>query len=496
VSRSGGPLSRALAWGLVWAVIGGAVLYFAGRNPWPVQGALTPELRASLTVLDHGGPALLGYRPGTHVPYAIGYAEDQGTYVIVPVLSHWLGQSNPIAVLRWLWLAAWVFTLLTSAAVFRSLFRSSWAAALAPPTLLVCILSFGFGDIYWVTAWVVVTLMPPLILLVRNRPRRPWLLLLPIALAAGVATTIRGEAGLPVVVAAAAVAVIVGGRWPLRVALLAMVALFYLAPTSIMLPAIRAHRDHRIGIDLSANEPTSHPLWHSVYIGLGYTSNRYDIHYLDGYGAAAAQEADPGVAYLSPAYVSALRKQVDALVEHDPLFVAKAETQKAVVELFIAGPYILLLALLLPAALTARGRARLRRSELALFIPALAIGVLPATLAAPFRDYELALLGPLGALGLLAIGSAAARAQGVCRVADGSSVDAPGRMRLMPRSLTGTWPIRATMVTLAITIAILTPTALFARHLEAEHESWEGNVSARPKVVLAAARGGAAWADA
>ena len=496
MSRLGGPHSRALAWGLLWAVIGGVVLSFAAPNPWPVQASLVAELRASLTVLDHGGPALLGYQPGTHVPFAVGYAQDQGTYVIVPVLGHWLGQSSPVTGLRWLWLAAWVFTLLLSAPVFRSIFQSSWAAVLAPPTLLVCILSFGFGDIYWVTAWAIVTLMPPLILLLRNRPRRPWLVLLPIALAAGVATTIRGDAGLPVVLAAAAVAVLVANRWSLRVALLAIVALAYLAPTSIMLPAIREHRDHRIGVDLSANEPTSHPLWHSAYIGLGYTSNRYDIHYVDSYGEAAVREAGSSAAALSHAYVNVLHKQVDALIEHDPLFVAKAEAQKAVVELLIAGPYILLLALLLPAALTAPGRARLRRSELALFIPALAIGVLPAIVAAPFRDYELTLLGPLGVLGLLAIGSAATRAQSECAVADESAVELLGRMRLMLRGLAGTWPLRATTVTLVITVAILTPMVLFARHFEAEHERWDRSVSNTPKVLLAADRGGTAPADA
>jgi hypothetical protein len=469
-------------------VIGGVVLYFAARNPWPAQSGLVTEMRASLTVLDHGGPALLGYKPGTHVPFAVAYAQDQGTYVIVPVLSHWLGQSDPLTVVRWLWLAAWMFTLLFSAAVFRSIFQSSWAAAFAPPTLLVCILSFGYGDMYWVTAWAIVTLMPPLILLVRNRPRRPWLVLLPIALVAGVTTTIRSDAGLPVVLATAAVAMIVAKRWSLRVALLAIVAFAYLAPTSIMLPAIREHRDHRIGVDLSANAPTSHPLWHSTYIGLGYTANRYGIHYADSYGVAAAREADPRAAFLSPAYVNALHKQVNALIEHDPLFVAKAEAQKAVVEILIASPYILLLALLLPAALVAPGRARLHRSELALFIPPLAIGVLPAILAAPFREYELTLLGPLGVLGLLAIGSAATRAQSDWRVVDESAVEMPGRVRLTLRSLAGTWPIRATIVTLTITVAVLTPTVLFARHLEAEHESWERSVSNNPKVVLAADR--------
>jgi hypothetical protein len=493
---SGGSLRSALAWGLLWAAIGALTLYLLAPNPWPIQSSRATELRASLAVLDHGGPALLGYHPGTHAPYAIGYSDDQGIYVIVPLLSHWLGQSNPIAVLRWLWIAAWTSTLLLSAVVFRSLFGSRWAALPAPPTLLVCVLSFGFGDIYWVAAWVVVTFMPLLVLLVRSKPRRPWPALVPIALVAGVVTAIRSDAGLAVALAAAAVAAMASGRRSLRVAVVAAVALAYLTPNWIVLPAIRAHRDHRVGVDLSANAPTSHPFWHALYAGLGYTSNRYGIHYDDSYAAAAVQETDPGARYLSPAYASALHKQVDALIEHDPGFVAKAEAQKAVVELSHAGRYILLLALLLPAALATRGPARLRPSEVALFLPALAIGALPAIVAAPLRDYELTLLAPLGTLGLLAIGSTAARFEGEWPVARAGAVGLAGRARLALRDLPGAWSTRPTMLALLVSVAILVPALLFARHLEAEHERWDRSKRNPPTVVLATVPAGTSPAGA
>lgn len=487
---SGFSLRRAVVWGLLWAVVGVAVLYVFAPNPWSIESSRATDLRASLTVLDHGGPALLGYRPGTHIPYAIGYSDDQGIYVIVPVLSHWLGASNPITVLRWLWIAAWALTLLSSPILFRALFGSRWAALLAPPTLLVCIVSFGTGDIYWVTPWVVATFMPALVLLLRSKPRHVWLALAAIGLAAGVVTAIRSDAGLGVALAAVAVAAMMGGRWPLRVAAIAVVTLAYLAPTMIVLPAIREHRDHRIGVNLSAGEPTSHPLWHSLYIGLGYTSNRYGIHYADRYAAAAAQEADPGVPYLSPAYATVLHRQVDALVENDPGFVVGVEAEKAIVELFLAGPYILLLALLLPAALAACGAARLRRRELALFLPALAIGVLPAIVAVPFRDYTLSLLGPLGALGLLAIGSVAVRAEGewdATRVAVGMS----SHVRLALRKLAAAWPVRNTMRALLVAVVILVPTAVLARHFEAEHERWDRSLRNSPTVVLAVVPAGA-----
>jgi hypothetical protein len=476
-----------LAWGLLWAAIGVLAMSVLGPRPWSIQPSRASEMRASLSVIDHGGPALLGYEPGTRTPYAIGYADDQGIYVIVPELSHLLGQSDPVAVLRALWIVAWALTLLFSAAVFRALFLSVWAALLAPPTLLVCIFSFGFGDIYWVTAWVAVTLMPLLILLLRARPRHRFSALVAIALVAGVVTSIRSDAGLPVALAAAAVGAMAGGRRSLRAVVIAAVALAYLAPASIVLPAIRDHRDHSAGINLSANEPTSHPLWHSLYIGLGYTPNRYGVHYADRYAIAAVRELDPGVRYLSPAYASALHKQVDTLIAHDPGFVVGVESEKALVELSHAGRYLLLLALLLPAALAAQGAASLRRRELALFLPALLIGSVPAIVAVPFRDYELTLLGPLGVLGVLAIGSTAARAEGEWVVSREAGVGPVEHARLALRRAAGAWATRATARALLVTLAVLVPAFAFARHFEAEHARWERSAQSAPTVVLAAA---------
>jgi uncharacterized membrane protein len=487
VSRSRGSLRGALAWGLLWAAIGAAALYVLAPNPWPMQPSRVPELQASLSVLDHGGPALLGYRPGTHIPYAIGYSEDQGIFLIVPVLSHWLGQSSAVVVMRWVWLAAWTSSILFSAAVARSIFRSWWAALAVPPALVVLILSFGFGEIYWVSAWCIVTLMPVLILLARNRPRRMWVALVSIALVAGVVTAIRADAGLPVALGAVAVATMTSRRNAIRLVVILAVAFAYLAPTWIALPAVRAHRDSRVGVDLSAHDPTSHELWHTLYIGLGYTSNRFGIHYLDRYGNVAAHEIDPTLPIPSPAYEETLHRQVDALIEHDPGFVTRAEAEKAVVELFLAAPYLLALALLLPAALTARSPARLRRSELALFIPALVIGVFPAIIAAPFRDYSLSLLGPLAALCLLAIGSLAARAQ-----ADWDPIEAAGaglllRARLLVRRLLRELPRRATIRSLLVALVILIPVAVLARDLEAAHARWDSRERDQPTVVLAAA---------
>lgn len=480
-------LARAVAWGLLWAVLGSLALYLLAPNPWPLQDARASRLRASLSVIDGGGPALLGYTPHTRQPYAIGSSDDQGIYVVVPVLSHWLGVSNPIEMLRWLWIAAWALTLLCSAAVAWLLFRSRWAALLTPPALLLCIVSFGFGDIYWVAAWVVVTFMPVLVLLARKRPDRQWIALVLIALIAGASSTIRSQAGVSVALAAAGVAAAVGAdRRSLRAALVLVIALVYLLPNSVGMPLIREHRDHRIGVNLSHSEATSHPLWHSLYIGLGYTPNRYGIHYLDGYGAAAAHELDPAIPYLSPGYGSVLHKQIDALATHDPGFVAKTETEKAVVELSHAGRYLLLLALLLPLALTGSCSVRLRARELALFAPAVVIGLLPAIVAIPIRSYELGLLAPLGTLVLLAAAGTAARAESEWHASKTGTAGSGRGVRWALQWLSGAWPKRANRA-LLLTLAIILPAFVFARHLESEHEHWERERHTPIRVVLAGA---------
>jgi hypothetical protein len=273
--------------------------------------------------------------------------------------------------------------------------------------------------------------------------------------------------------------------------MIAAVALAYVTPFWIVMPAIREHRDHRIGVDLSAGTPTSHPLWHSLYIGLGYTANRYGIHYADEYAHAAAEEADPGVAYFSEAYAGVLHKQVDALVEHDPGFVARAEAQKAVVELSNVSRYILLLALLLPAALTAGDVARLRPRELALFAPALALSAIPAILAIPIREYEEGLLASVGTIGLLAIGSVAARAEGEWVEGRAAADGRASRLRLTSKRLLARWPKRATMRALLGAVVILVPAFVAARHLEAEHARWNLTQSTSPTVALATAGAGA-----
>ena len=75
-----------------------------GPSPWLIQPTKATDLRGSLAVLNHGGPLLMRYLPGTHTPRPVGVGDAQGIYVIAPLLSHWLGARDPVSVVPALWI--------------------------------------------------------------------------------------------------------------------------------------------------------------------------------------------------------------------------------------------------------------------------------------------------------------------------------------------------------------------------------------------------------
>ena len=100
-----------------------------------------------------------------------------------------------------------------------------------------------------------------------------------IALLAGWLTSMRSEA-LPVVLALAAVVLMQRWRWWRSLAALAVLAVAYLSINSLLIPAVREHRDDRLGTSaLSRDRPRGHPFWHTAYIGLGYLSNGSGLRY-------------------------------------------------------------------------------------------------------------------------------------------------------------------------------------------------------------------------
>jgi hypothetical protein len=184
----------------------------------------------------------------------------------------------------------------------------SHVAGLAAPLLVI--VSFRVLDargFYWVPAWTIALCLPWLWLLARRRAVS-LVAMIVIGAIAGVTDTFRSGTGLGILVAAAVVSVAATAPWRARFAgvILAVVA-YVCMSTGVLDLAYQARAarmgsrpiaDHGVAGVTKWSDPTGHPFWHTVYIGLGVIPNRYGIAYDDSVAIAYVHKIDPSAQYL------------------------------------------------------------------------------------------------------------------------------------------------------------------------------------------------------
>ena len=466
-----------LGWGAVMACLALVGLYAASPHSWPIQASRATELRDSLAMIKHGGPLLLGRHPNGQL-YAVGVTDDQGLFVYIPWLSHVLGVSDPVNMLRYLYIALFTLTAGIYPFLFWRLTGSTLAGLAAPLLLLACVRSIGFNDLYWIPAWGILTLLPIIFLMSNRWPARIGVpLVAALGVLASLLTSMRSQAGLPIVLALATVIVMQRWRWWQTAAVIALLAVAYISVNTFVIPAVRAHRDDRIGTTaLSRDQPSGHPFWHTAYIGLGYLPNSSKLHYRDQDAAARVEREAPGARFLSGRYATTLRKAYFRVITREPGEWLRQNAAKALVMIADAAPYLVLVALTLPALLLLEQQGR-RRRWLLLTLPALVITLLPALIAIPFQIYEEGLYGILGLVAIVALTWMIQRA-GQLSV-DGSS------LRQMARSLRAgvrrddAWGerLRRAMTWSAAAIAATLVLAIPAHFVRREAERWLGENS-------------------
>jgi hypothetical protein len=401
-----------LAYGLVIALFG--MSYFSQHLPtqaMTIESGRQQMIENSIAVLNAGGPPLLAsrvpYRQGLKNPQTSFFEADQtddpGVYLYLPIVGHLTGDANALSLLKWFFIGSMALLLLSYPIVFYLLFDSIVVGALAP---LIVLFEFGFlrnTEIYWVPAWTVMLCMPAVFLVARARWRRGLSLtaLFLVAVVGSYATSIRAEAGLPVALAAIAVAALRERRIAWRVGAAAIVAVGYLSIDTVGLHAVRAYRNHVSHMQV-ASASNGHPFWHPAYLGLGYLPNKWGIRWNDSVAFSTAQSVDPKVVYLSPHYNSILRHLYFKIVKSDPGYVLDLYTTKVAVNVNHAVGRFWLALLFLPAALLVGSRRREMRLYVALLLPALVIALAPPVMTLPYV-YDVGWIGTVGFLALLVL---------------------------------------------------------------------------------------------
>jgi hypothetical protein len=397
------PDRAMLVWGLMVGCVFALVLLALVPHEWSVLGSRSTGMRDALRLLDNGGPPLAGRHGGTGPYYAIALGDDPASFTYFPLLGHLLGGVDPRVIMSYFY----VFVVSVLAAVYPLVFyrltRSLLAGYAAPLMLFGYLVSMGFIDIYWMPAWGMFALLPPLYLLARSWPRLGLVALAGICLAAGWLSSVRSSSGVGIAVIACIVLLLRRWRWWRLLPALAVLVCAYLATSTFVIAAIREQRDHRLGMTLPDDEMTQHPLYHTAYIGLGYLPNGHGIRFKDMVAAARVQHDAPGTPYFSHRYETVIRAAYVDFVKAHPLEALRQYAAKATVAIADTGPYALLALLTLPAMLLiGRGR-RTRRLWALLTIPALLVGFAQPMVAIPGQGYDTQLLAVLSVLSILGV---------------------------------------------------------------------------------------------
>ncbi len=378
----------------------GVVVAFFGIAWWSsdlptsqmyLQQTRQTALASAQAVIDAGGPPLVGsyvpYRQALKDPaqfYPANKGDDPGVYLYLPVFGHVTGDTDPLSQLKWLFIGLMAIVLLVYPLVFYELFGSR-AVALAMPFIVL----FGFRfiqnqDIYVIEGWVILLCVPLLMLAAQGVWRRRFgLALVGVAsLAASFANSIRGHSGTGIVLAALAVVLLRERAWRGRLAGVALVLAAYVLIFPLGFKAITTYSYHHVHMP-NENLIAGHPLWHSMYIGLGYLPNRWGLQWNDSIAANAVTKVDPSAGYLSPRYEHDLRHLYFGIVEDDPGYVAKVYAVKGANDLSKVARHFWLFYFALPFVLVAgRHRDKIRRG-VALALPATLLGIVPPVLTLP-----------------------------------------------------------------------------------------------------------------
>jgi hypothetical protein len=394
-----GPVWWRVAYGVVMALV--LVVVAAVLHPGFVQDFnRSTVLGDAIRAYDHGLPLGVGMTAsGQHYPVALG--DDLGLFVVAPPLARLVGITDPLVAARLTLLVFFVPACALAPVLLRRLGGAALSGVLGPLAVLGGACVFEISP-YWAMAWAFLFLLP--LVLWMDRRERPWgvgavALVAVVGVLCGLASTMRGDSGAPVLLALLAV-LATRREWRIgwRGASAALAIVLYVGVSSGVPRAVESARTR---VAPYPDAIAGHVIWHNAYIGLGYLPNRYGIWWNDGVALRAARRYDPGVVYVTNRYERDMRHLVLTIVTHDPGLVVSTLLRKLAVTVMWSLPILLVLALTLPVAM--RGRRRAVGRLVLLIAPALLFGLLPGELGQTIPEYLYGWLSATLLLGVISL---------------------------------------------------------------------------------------------
>ena len=263
-----------------------------------------------------------------------GFADDQGIYYFIPQIVKTLGVSLDVAINLF-----FGSLLVIGAAVMICCFFAAfknWILRLisAAGILLLTLLSYLCSDVYITYFFAVAATIPIFVLHTRQSHAFDWRLIVSLAFCGtviGYCNIIRSHSGTGVLLFLIIWTILNQNilKFQKIFSILALV-LFILLP-NIHFHIMENKRDQFLTTtNYSFEYISSHPKWHSLYIGLGYIKNKYGIEYDDLNAYKKTLSINPNVKYCSREYEQILKDQVLLILKKDPFFVLKSLASKLI----------------------------------------------------------------------------------------------------------------------------------------------------------------------
>lgn len=362
--------------------------------PWRLQ-----NLQAAIDAFRASGVPLVTLTNG--VWGRADLSDDPGLFLIAAPIGAYLNLNATQTATLLLGLLLALGTLVGSLGIWRAFRTTESRVVGVAAALLLAAVTFEIGDVYSVSAAVLIGGVPWLLAVMRH-PRTRTLLALGIlaGLGAGLANIMRAHAGTTmalIAVSGLALTRTVAPRFRVLACLLLVLAM---SAAPVWVAAARATRDDylaKVG-DEAATTSVGHPFWHTVYIGLGYVPNTHGIAYRDEIAIDFVRAKAPQAPLFGTEYESILRQEVMRLIRKDPVFVARSVGAKllALIGYFLAFANIGALAFV---------RAPVPAHEAVALLLGLSFSTLPGFLAIPLPNYLTGFIAMSTLLGIVGIDS-------------------------------------------------------------------------------------------
>jgi hypothetical protein len=284
------------------------------------------QLMQAYEGLVRSGITFVGYHGGQFIQAP--NLDDIGIYYFIPKLMIWLGLSLQSAIN--LFFLAMLLTAFSAGIIGILLYYKKLSQRLIGITviIIVTLYSIKIGDLYIILSSLIMAFTFLLLYAVKDRVPK-WqiiVIIFPVmAFFATISHFIRGFSGLGLI-SFSLVLLLFYLRWsPIYKLGIVLLMIAAALPPYLFFHGLIKARNQFLTIhhpEYHIKQP-SHPIWHTMYIGLGYIKNPWVPAYLDEVGMDKVKAIDPNAIYLSDEYNNILRQEYFKFIGQHPQYFAK-----------------------------------------------------------------------------------------------------------------------------------------------------------------------------